>query len=54
MTRPSLLVGQPLLAPLLPVLRAEYDVIALWDDPDPAVLARVDAIVWAGEFPLGR
>ena len=35
MTRPSLLVGQPLLAPLLPVLRAEYDVIALWDDPDP-------------------
>ena len=54
MTRPSLLVGQPLLAPLLPVLRAEYDVIALWDDPDPAALARVDAIVWAGEFPLDR
>ena len=54
MTRPKLLVGQPLLAPLLPVLRVDYDVIALWEHPEPASLTDVDAIVWAGEFPLDR
>ena len=53
MVRPLLLVGQPLLAPLLPVLRADSDVLTLWDGPDAAALARVDALVWAGEFPLG-
>ena len=53
MIRPLLLVGQPLLAPLLPVLRADYDVLTLWEQPDAATLARVDALVWAGEFPLG-
>jgi hydroxypyruvate reductase len=54
MTRPLLLVGQPLLAPLLPLLRTDHDVIALWDDPPPHRLKNVDALVWAGEFPLGR
>lgn len=54
MARPLLLVGQPLLAPLLPLLRANYDVIALWESPAPDLLRAVDALVWAGEFPLGR
>lgn len=54
MARPLLLVGQPLLAPLIPLLRQEYDVMALWERPDPERLAAVDAIVWAGEFPLER
>ncbi|WP_088181704.1 2-hydroxyacid dehydrogenase [Sphingobium sp. Z007] len=54
MTRPVLLVGQPLLAPLLPSLRTDYDVIALWDLPPAEDLKKVDALVWAGEFPLGR
>lgn len=54
MSRPSLLVGQPLLAPLLPILAQDYDVIALWDSPGPAQLATVDALIWAGEFPLDR
>lgn len=45
-----LLVGQPLLAPLLPLLRANYDVIVLWESPAPDALAKVDAAVWAGEF----
>lgn len=59
MARPLLLVGQPLLAPLLPLLRADHDVIALWDAPSPERqhpdrLKDVDALVWAGEFPLGR
>ena len=54
MAKPVLLVGQPLLAPLLPLLGPAYDVMALWDEPDGAALARVDAVVWAGEFPLER
>lgn len=54
MARPLLLVGQPLLAPLLPLLSADHDVIALWDTPAPDQLSRVGALVWAGEFPLGR
>ena len=54
MARPVLLVGQPLLAPLLPLLQADYDVVALWESPPPERLRNVDALVWAGEFPLGR
>lgn len=54
MTRPLLLVGQPLLAPLLPLLRTDHDVIALWETPASDQLRKVDALVWAGEFPLGR
>lgn len=54
MTRPLLLLGQPHLAPLLPLLEADHDVIALWDAPAPDRLSAVDALVWAGEFPLGR
>lgn len=49
-----MLLGQPLLAPLLPLLRAHYDVVALWEAPAPELLARVEAVVWAGEFPLER
>ena len=52
--RPLLLVGQPLLAPLLPLLASDHDVIALWERPDAAQLARVDAVIWAGEFALDR
>ncbi|MEK7343741.1 MAG: 2-hydroxyacid dehydrogenase [Pseudomonadota bacterium] len=54
MGRPLLMVGQPLLAPLLPMLQAQYDVIALWDAPPAERLAAVEALVWAGEFPLAR
>jgi hydroxypyruvate reductase len=54
MTRPVLLVGQPLLAPVVPLLAQEYDVMALWEEPDAAALARVDAVIWAGEFVLER
>lgn len=54
MTRPVLLVGQPLLAPVVPLLAQDYDVMALWEEPDAAALARVDAVIWAGEFVLER
>lgn len=54
MTRPVLLVGQALLAPVVPLLAQDYDVMALWEDPDAGALARVDAVIWAGEFVLER
>ncbi len=54
MTRPTLLVGQPLLAPLVPLLQQDHDVMILWDGASPDRLASVDALVWAGEFPLDR
>ena len=54
MTRPVLLVGQALLAPVVPLLARDYDVMMLWEEPDAAALARVDAVIWAGEFVLER
>ncbi|RJG57818.1 2-hydroxyacid dehydrogenase [Sphingobium terrigena] len=54
MRRPLLLVGQPLLAPIVPLLAQDYDVMTLWEQPDTAGLAQVDAVVWAGEFALER
>ena len=54
MTRPVLLVGQALLAPVVPLLAQDYDVMTLWEQPDAAALARVDAVIWAGEFVLER
>jgi lactate dehydrogenase-like 2-hydroxyacid dehydrogenase len=54
MGRPLLMVGQPLLAPLLPLLQANYDIVTLWDSPPAERLAKVEALIWAGEFPLGR
>ncbi|OHC96033.1 MAG: hydroxyacid dehydrogenase [Sphingomonadales bacterium GWF1_63_6] len=54
MTRPVLLVGQALLAPVVPLLAQDYDVMTLWEQPDAAALARVDAMIWAGEFVLER
>ncbi|WP_037473354.1 2-hydroxyacid dehydrogenase [Sphingobium sp. ba1] len=54
MTRPVLLVGQALLAPVVPLLAQDYDVMKLWEEPDAAALARVDAVIWAGEFVLER
>lgn len=43
-----------MLAPVVPLLAQEYDVMALWEEPDAAALARVDAVIWAGEFVLER
>lgn len=54
MRRPLLLVGQPLLAPVVPLLTQDYDVMTLWEQPDTAALAQVDAVIWAGEFALER
>lgn len=54
MAKPLLLVGQALLAPVLPLLAQDYEAIALWESPGPDRLACVDALIWAGEFPLDR
>jgi hydroxypyruvate reductase len=50
--RPVLLVGQPLLAPLLPLLEPHYEALPLWEERGRARLAEVEAVVWAGEFRL--
>ena len=47
-------MGQALLAPVVPLLARDYDVMMLWEEPDAAALARVDAVIWAGEFVLER
>lgn len=52
--KPVLLVVQPLLAPLLPLLAADYDVVAGWEDGAADRLPLVEALVAAGEFPLPR
>lgn len=43
-----------MLAPVVPLLARDYDVMMLWEEPDAAALARVDAVIWAGEFVLER
>ena len=50
--RPVVLVGQPLLGPLIPLLSAHYDAVPLWEETGHARLGEARAIVWAGEFPL--
>ena len=43
-----------MLAPVVPLLARDYDVMMLWEQPDAAALARVDAVIWAGEFVMER
>ena len=50
--RPLLLIGQPLLSPLLPILEARYEVAPLWEKQGATRMAEARALIWAGEFPL--
>jgi len=50
--RPVILVAQPHLGLILPLLRERYDVLALWEEEDRRRLAEATAIVMAGEFAL--
>lgn len=50
--RPVILVVQPLLAPLLPMLRERYDAVAWWEEGSADRLPQVEALVAAGEFRL--
>jgi hydroxypyruvate reductase len=50
--RPVLLIAQPHLGPLKGLLDAQYEVLSLWDEPDAGALARVRAMVAAGEFAI--
>ena len=51
-SKPVVLVVQPLLAPLLPLLRDRYDAIGWWEEGSAARLEEVEALVAAGEFRL--
>ncbi|QUD86145.1 NAD(P)-dependent oxidoreductase [Phenylobacterium montanum] len=58
MTKPVLLIAQPILAPLTGVLAEDYELVRLWEHPDLAAFLagegqRIEAIVAAGEGPLG-
>ncbi|HKT76420.1 MAG TPA: 2-hydroxyacid dehydrogenase [Sphingobium sp.] len=50
--RPVLLVGQPLLSPLLPMLQPLYAAYPLWEESGGRHLDQARALIWAGEFPL--
>ncbi|WP_336974615.1 NAD(P)-dependent oxidoreductase [Sphingobium aromaticiconvertens] len=50
--KPVILVVQPLLAGLLPLLRDHYDAIAWWEEGSATRLDEVEALVAAGEFRL--
>lgn len=50
--RPVILIAQPHLAPLLPILAMQYDVMGLWEEVGRARLAEAEIVVTAGEFRL--
>ena len=52
--RPTLLIAQPHLGRLAPLLAGHYDLLSLWEQPGDDQLARVRAIVVAGEFAIDR
>lgn len=54
MTRPTILIGQPLLAPLLDLLSPSYDALPLWEPSGQAQLAEAEVLVTAGEYRLPR
>lgn len=47
-----ILIAQPHLAPLLPALSPQYDVMGLWQESGQARLAEAEILVTAGEFRL--
>ncbi len=50
--RPVVLIAQPHLAPLTPLLEQHYDVLRLWESEDEPRIAQARAIVAAGEFAI--
>lgn len=50
--RPVILIAQPHLAPLLPILAMQYDVMGLWEETGRDRLAEAEILVTAGEFRL--
>jgi lactate dehydrogenase-like 2-hydroxyacid dehydrogenase len=50
--RPTVLIAQPHLAPLLVAFAADYDVLPLWEEAGRARLPDAQVLVTAGEFQL--
>jgi lactate dehydrogenase-like 2-hydroxyacid dehydrogenase len=50
--RPVVLVAQPHLAPLLPLLGQHYETLRLWEDEDKPRIAETRAMIAAGEFAI--
>ncbi len=52
--KPTVMVMQPHLEPVVGLLEADYDVLRAWRDPPSDQTTRVRAIVVAGEAPLDK
>jgi lactate dehydrogenase-like 2-hydroxyacid dehydrogenase len=50
--RPTILIAQPHLAPVIGLLAPHYDVLRLWEPEDEARIAEARAMVAAGEFAI--
>ncbi|MGH7017179.1 MAG: NAD(P)-dependent oxidoreductase, partial [Caulobacteraceae bacterium] len=54
MTKPALLIVQPHLAVLAPILERHYDVWRFWEGPPLEAVGVIRALVVAGEFPVDK
>ncbi|MGH7011301.1 MAG: 2-hydroxyacid dehydrogenase [Caulobacteraceae bacterium] len=54
MTKPALLIVQPHLAMLAPILERHYDVWRFWEGPPLEAVGVIRALVVAGEFPVDK
>ena len=50
--KPTILIAQPHLAPLIGLLEPDYEVLRLWEAGDEARIAEARAMVAAGEFAI--
>src|ERR1700722_19592715 len=53
-TRPALLILQPHLAFLSPILEADFTVWRFWEGPPVEAVSVIRALVVAGEFPVDK
>src|SRR6202522_2330813 len=53
-TRPALLILQPHLGFLSPILETDYTVWRVWEGPPRAAVSVIRALVVAGEFPIDK
>lgn len=50
--KPTIVIAQPHLGPMAPLLAADYTVLKLWEPEDEARIGEVQALVAAGEFAI--
>lgn len=53
-SKPALLIMQPLLGPLVPLLESEFTVWRFWEGPPIEATQTIRAMIVAGEFPIDK